>query len=86
MASKVRKIAEGEGPAATVDFMEIPPPTPKVCSTCAAWVRDERDQLVKAAFGGCAKTGKTTSGFGEDRYVHYTTDTQHCSQWQPKEA
>lgn len=70
MASKVKDIAQEP---------------PKRCATCAAWSRDDRDQLVKATFGGCAKSGKTTSGFGEDRYVHYTPDQASCSLWQPKE-
>lgn len=72
MVSKVREMAKEEAP--------------KRCDGCIAWVRDERDQMSKAAFGGCARSGKTTSAFGEERYLHYTTDTTSCSLWQPKEA
>lgn len=57
----------------------------KDCSTCLAWVRESRDLNAVAAFGGCARAGKTTSSYGEDRYLHYTTDVTTCSLWQPKE-
>ena len=62
-------------------------PTKKLntCATCHAWMRDEKDQNVAGAFGGCARTGKTSTHAGEDRFVHYTTDAQSCSLWTPKE-
>lgn len=90
MVSKVKKIAEAQSGEAVdmgpvTDITRAAMPLPKNCATCAAWVRDVRDNNVAAAFGGCARSGKTTSTYGEDRYVHYTTDTTSCSLWQPKE-
>lgn len=58
--------------------------TPKTCANCVAWIKDDRDQNCRAAFAGCARTGKTTSSGGEDRFVHYTTDLQTCSLWEAK--
>lgn len=87
---KVEGVAPGQGLGVTPDQLaainalsKVPQPVYS-CATCTAWVRDDRDQYVKGAFGGCARSGKTTSTYGEDRFVHYTTDTNSCSMWEPK--
>lgn len=50
------------------------------CSNCLSW-RPE----VGIPFGGCAKSGLTTTHYGETRYVHYTPDGASCSAFEAKE-
>jgi hypothetical protein len=50
------------------------------CGDCSAW-RPE----AAIPFGGCAKSGLTTTHYGETRYVHYTPDGASCSAFEAKE-
>lgn len=56
---------------------------PKTCSNCIAW-KPKPNQINPPIFGGCARSGKTTLHYGDVAYVHYTTDLQCCSAWEPK--
>lgn len=70
-------ISETEAVSQTIIMAD---PSPPHCGKCAAW-RPEPTGI----FGGCAKSGKTTSHYGESRFVHYTPDGAVCSAFQPKE-
>lgn len=50
------------------------------CSNCLSWRAE-----VGIPFGGCAKSGLTTTHYGETRYVHYTPDGASCSAFEAKE-
>ncbi len=52
------------------------------CSNCLAW--KPKPNQATPIFGGCARSGKTTLHYGDVAYVHYTTDLQSCSAWEPK--
>ena len=55
---------------------------PNTCSSCRAW--KPKPNQAMPIFGGCARSGKTTLHYGDTAYVHYTTDLQSCSAWEPK--
>jgi hypothetical protein len=65
---------------------QIQPPMdkkiPNTCSNCLAW--KPKPNQSHPIFGGCARSGKTTLHYGDVAYVHYTTDLQCCSAWEPK--
>lgn len=52
----------------------------RVCANCRSWHPEHA-----STFGGCAKTGLTTTHYGETRYVHYTPDGASCSAFEAKE-
>ncbi len=55
---------------------------PNTCSNCIAW--KPKPNQAHPIFGGCARSGKSTTHYGDTVYIHYTTDLQSCSAWESK--
>jgi hypothetical protein len=67
----------------TAEFLGATPDNRVACVNCMAW-RPNPAQ-ANQVFGGCAKSGQTTTHFGDTRYVHYTPDLSSCSYFERKQ-